>query len=134
MKKIKAIIERASDGYYSVYCETEIFSGAGNTAQEAKNDIIQQMQLYKDTALEEGFDYPKFLDAEYEIIYKYDVASFLDYYSGILSLSGLEKITGINQKQLWKYQHGTAQPRTAQINRIIQGLHNFGKDLQAVEM
>jgi hypothetical protein len=34
---------------------------------------------------------------------EYDVSSFLNYYSGILSKSGLEKITGISQKQQAQY-------------------------------
>ncbi len=134
MKKIKAIIERASDGFYSAYCQTEMFSGAGSSAQEAKNDLLQQMHLFKQAAIEDGFDYPKFLDKEYEVVCKYDVASILNYYSGILSLAGLEKITGINQKQLWKYQRGIAQPRAAQINRILAGLHGLGNELSAVEL
>lgn len=39
MKQISAIIERASDGTYSVYCKNEIFSGMGDTIEEAKADI-----------------------------------------------------------------------------------------------
>ena len=33
---IKAIIERASDGTYTVYCKDEIFTGAGETLAKAK--------------------------------------------------------------------------------------------------
>ena len=38
MKTIPAIIERASDGTYSVYCEKEIFSGMGSSIEDAKAD------------------------------------------------------------------------------------------------
>lgn len=31
MKKIAAVIERAEDGTFSVYCTDEIFSGMGDT-------------------------------------------------------------------------------------------------------
>ena len=43
MKQISAVIERASDGTYSVYCKNEIFSGMGDTIEEAKADMLQQM-------------------------------------------------------------------------------------------
>lgn len=67
MKQIQAIIERASDGTYSVYCKDEIFSGMGDTIDQAKADMMQQMQGYKATAITKGFKYPEFLDEDFEI-------------------------------------------------------------------
>ena len=69
MVKLKAIIERASDGTYAVYCKDQIFSGAGSSIEEAKKDMMAQMAFYKDTALKEGFKYPAFLDGKFEIEY-----------------------------------------------------------------
>lgn len=69
MDKITAIIERASDGNYAVYCKDQFFTGAGSSIEEAKKDMVVQMAFYKDTALKEGFKYPAFLDGEFEIEY-----------------------------------------------------------------
>jgi len=57
----------------------------------------------------------------------------MQYYvnSGILSLAGLEKLTGINQKQLWGYINGT-KPRKAQEERIESGFRALDKDLNAI--
>jgi len=63
MKIIEAIIERANDGFYSAYCTTEMFSGGGNTANEAKTNMLEQMEFYKQTAIEEKFSYPEFLNS-----------------------------------------------------------------------
>ena len=60
MKTIEAIIERAEDGTFDVYCTKEIFSGVGRTIEEAKHDMQEQMAFYKKTAKEEGFKYPAF--------------------------------------------------------------------------
>ena len=57
MITIEAIIERASDGTFTVYCQEEIFSGAGETLKEAKEDMARQMEFYKETALQSGFRY-----------------------------------------------------------------------------
>lgn len=133
MKQISAIIERALDGTYSVYCKNEIFSGMGDTIDAAKNDMLEQMEFYKTTAKEEGFKYPDFLDGEFSVVYTVDAVSLMEYYlgKGWFSLATLEKITGISQKQLWAYAHGT-KPRKAQEDRIRNGLMDLSKDLDTI--
>ncbi|MBP5398523.1 MAG: type II toxin-antitoxin system HicB family antitoxin [Bacteroidales bacterium] len=130
MKTIEAIIERALDGSYSVYCKDEIFSGHGDTIEAAKQDMLEQMKFYKETALEEGFKYPPFLDGEYDLSYRVDATSLLKYYveAGYFTLAGMQKLTGINQKQLWSYIKGS-KPRQAQRDRIERGFRYIEKDL-----
>lgn len=134
MQTIEAIIERAKDGTFSVYCITEMFTGMGNTAEAAKMDMRQQMDFFKKTAIEDNFSYPDFLNGDFEFVYKFDTESLLEYYSGILSLSGLEKITGIHQKQLWNYLHRKSKPRKAQVEKIEKGLHTLGSELIAISL
>jgi predicted RNase H-like HicB family nuclease len=134
MKTIEATIERSQDGTFSVYCTTEMFSGMGDTAEKAKQNMIEQMEFFKQTAIDDGVEYPEFLNGNPEIVYKFDTQSLLEYYSGILSLSGLEKITGIHQKQLWKYLHTDTKPRKTQIEKIETGLHRFGSELLSLSL
>ncbi len=134
MKTIEAIIERAKDGTFSVYCINEMFNGMGNTAEAAKADMRQQMVFFKKSAIEDNFSYPDFLDGDFEIVYRFDTQSLLAYYSGILSLSGLEKITGIHQKQLWNYLHGKSKPRKVQVEKIEKGLQALGSELIAISL
>ena len=133
MTTIEAIIERAADGTFSVYCKDEIFSGAGSTIEAAKADMQAQMAFYKETAIQEGFRYPAFLDDDFVVNYTVDAQSLMKYYvgRGIFSLAGIEKMTGINQKQLWAYMKGT-KPRAAQKNRIITGFRALNNDLNAI--
>ncbi len=134
MKTIEATIERGNDGTFSVYCNDEMFTGMGDTAENAKKDMLRQMDIFKKTAIEEGFSYPDILNGDFEIVYKFDTESLLEYYSGILSLSGLEKITGIHQKQLWNYLHRKSKPRKAQIEKIEKGLHALGSELISISL
>jgi predicted RNase H-like HicB family nuclease len=133
MTTIEAIIERAEDGTFTVYCQDEIFSGAGETMEAAKADMKRQMDFYRETAREEGFKYPAFLDGPYEIHYSFDATSLMKYYvgAGIFSLAGLEIVTGINQKQLWSYLNGT-KPRKTQRDRIERGFRKLSKDLSTI--
>jgi len=78
MKSIEAIIERASDGTYSVYCKVEMFNGMGDTLELAKQNMIEQIEFFKETSKKDEYIYPSFLDSGYEIIYKFDTQSLLE--------------------------------------------------------
>ena len=77
---------------------------------------------------------PDILKGEYEIVYKYDTQSLLQYYSGILTNAALERLTGINQKQLWNYANGLSKPREAQVRKIENALHQLGRELISVSL
>ncbi len=75
---------------------------------------------------------PELLKGDVEIVFSMDVLSFLEYYAGILSKSGLQRITGINQKQLGHYASGLSKPRPKQKARIEAGLHRLGEELLSI--
>jgi len=78
MKSIEAIIERASDGTYCVYCKDEMFNEMGDTPELAKQNMIEQIKFFRETSKEDEYIYPSFLDSGYEIIYKFDTQSLLE--------------------------------------------------------
>lgn len=129
--KAKVIIERGNDGLFSYYMNENDFdfglNGQGNTIEEAKNEFLSTYAELKDMYSEEG---KAFSELEFE--YEYDISSFLNYYSGILSKSGLEKITGVNQKQLWHYSSGRRKPTKSTVEKIQLGLNNFSRELGQV--
>ena len=131
-KKVKVIIEKGNDNLFSAYMDYYEFdfglSGFGKTAQEAINDFYECYEEEKNMQSREGKVAP---ELEFEI--KYDLNSFLDYYAGILSKSGLEKITGINQKQLWHYSSGRRQPKSQTTKKIQERIHQFADDLRQVQ-
>ena len=43
-------------------------------------------------------------------------------------------MTGIHQKQFQHYASGLKKPRTAQIKKIENAMHNLGKELMSVEL
>lgn len=131
MKTIKIIIERNEDGFWG-YAENEkAIVGGGNTVQDCKQDILDCIETLKDLNQENR---PAFLEKEYDLVYKFDTASLLSYYKGIFTNSALERITGINQKQIQHYASGHRNPRAEQRLKIENALHNLGKELLAVEL
>lgn len=133
MEKITVIIERAENNYSAYIDGVDGIAVTGKTIAEIKQKMCEAIDLYVETCKDLGIDLPHGLDAEYELTFKTDVQSVLKFYEGIFSKAGLERITGINQKQLWHYANGQ-RPRTAQVVKIETALHQLGEELIAISM
>ena len=133
MVTVKAFIERAKNGKFSVYSDSDDnrldygIIGEGITAEEAKVDFLG---CYDDMLLSYKRQGKAFVEATF--VFEYDMASFLNYYSKTLSLAGLSRITGINQQQLSHYANGRKRPRPATVHKIAYALLNLSKDLSQV--
>lgn len=131
MKQVKAIIERAGDGTYSVYMDADdmsyLVTGTGKTVDEAvecfKNGYEDMKKYYEEKGKE-------FEEVEFE--YKYDMASFLSYFSKAFSLAGLSRITGINQGQLSHYVTGHRVPSQRTKEKMQRSIKEFAEDLSQV--
>jgi predicted RNase H-like HicB family nuclease len=131
MKIIKVKIERNKDGF-GVYAANEVFSGMGNTLTEAIDNMVEGIKLYVEVMKEARMPYPSYLDGAYKFALDYDMQSMVSYYAWIIGFAGLEKVTGIHQKQLGAYAKGESNPRKEQKERFISGLHKFGVELNAI--
>ena len=58
--------------------------------------MIKAINAYIEECDDLGCEMPKELQEDYELNFKMDVKSLLDFYSAIFSKVGLECITGIN--------------------------------------
>lgn len=129
--KITAVIERGTDGTFGIYIASDNAPfgaiGDGKTVAEAiadfKNSIAEIREYYE----EEGRKFP-----DLDIEFKYDAASFLQQYAYAFTLAGLERITGVNQRQLSHYINGVRKPSKATIEKIESRLHKFGNEISAV--
>ncbi len=118
---------------YSAYAENvEGIYGGGETTAEARDSILEAIKITKE--YNDDKDIPAILKGEYSLVYRFDVRSLLEYYKGIFTNSALERITGINQKQLQHYASGLKKPRTEQKKKIEEGLHRIAAELQTVSL
>lgn len=127
--KVTAIIERSPDGEYAIYTLEKTgkmgLHGYGSTPEEAKKDFWEAYDEIKEIL---NGDVP-----EIDVTFKYDVASFLRDYKDVLSMSGLQRVTGINQKQLQHYLTGHRHPSEATVRKIEKGVHALADKLREVE-
>lgn len=131
-KKIKIIIERSKDSF-SAYAENVPgVYGQGDTVDEAKQSALAGIHLFKKYNQEENI--PAILKGDYEIVFKFDAESFLNFYKRIFTNAALQRMTGINQKQFQHYASGLKKPRQAQVKKIETAIHSLGKELMSVEL
>ncbi|MFT4155566.1 type II toxin-antitoxin system HicB family antitoxin [Parafilimonas sp.] len=131
-KRIKIIIERSND-VFSAYAENAPgVYGMGDTVEQAKQSAVEGIRLFKKYNKPENI--PDILMSDYEVVFKFDTESFLNFYKKIFTNAALERMTGINQKQLQHYASGLKKPRPAQVKKIETAIHNLGKELLAVEL
>ncbi len=132
METIKIIVEKSAD-YYDAYAENcEGVYGAGKTAEEAKANVLEGLKLFVESRNKE--ELPVILKGEYNIVFQYDIQSFLSHYNKIFTNVALERMTGINQKLLHHYSSGIRNPRPQQRKKIEASLHRLGKELLSVEL
>ena len=127
MRTVKAIIERADDGTYSVYMDADdmsyLITGTGKNAEEAINSFKFNYEDMKRYYAEEGKEFE-----EVEFTYEYDMASFLSYYCKAFTLAGLSRITGVNQGQLSHYVTGHRTPSEKTKQKIQDSIQDFAKE------
>lgn len=131
MKTVRAILSKGPDDYGAWLEDLQGVYGAGDTPKAALENLKESMEIY---ALHNG-DAPGWLrKGTYTMRYKFDAESVLNFYRGIFTNAALERITGINQKQIQHYASGLKKPRPAQLKKIESAFRKLGNELLALEL
>lgn len=116
-----------SNDFLGGYAENlEGVTAGGKTIAEVKKGIMECIDIQKELGNIE--------DLPYELVFQYDTQSFLKYYGKIFTMPALERLTGINQKQLHHYIMGKSIPRENTKQKIQTALHNLGQELIAFQL
>ena len=130
MKAI-AIIEKGADDTYGVFIGSDNVPfgvlGDGKTIAEAVADFYNSLDEMRAFYAEEDREFP-----ELEFEFRYDTASFLQQYAYAFTLAGLERITGVNQRQLSHYINGVRKPSEKTTRKIEERLHKFGAEIASI--
>jgi predicted RNase H-like HicB family nuclease len=135
MKKIvEVLVCKTKTGYSAHIDEIPGIAATGKSLDEIKKNMTEAVELHIKGLKEDGDILPDSLQGEYELLFRMDVESLLDYFDGILTQTALSRLTGINIKQLNHYARGKSKPRPAQIRKIEQGLHKLGVELMEINL
>lgn len=126
MKKIVFIVEKTSDGF-SAYAEDAAkipaFTG-GDTMAEVRVNILD---AYNSVAELRGW--PEVTMSE--ITVQINVAQFLEHYK-LTNVLGPR--IGMSKSLLSQYATGTKKAGHKQINRIMEGIQELGRELATLEL
>ena len=132
MMKAQVTIERGADGSFDAtmeYLEAVPFGllGQGKTVAETIADFYNSYKEMQGFYSAEGRECP-----EIEFEFCYDLPSFLQHYAYAFTLAGLERITGVNQRQLSHYINGVRHPGEKTVRKIEERIRAFAAELAAV--
>lgn len=126
--KANIVIELASGGGFSCYMKEPMpdyaLFGYGNSAQEAKEDMLSAYHEITAMLKEEGKEV-----APLEFEYHYDMKSFFDYFN-FLNVSKVAERAGINPSLMRKYTSGVAKAGEGQYLKLQKAVRAFAHELQ----
>lgn len=128
--KITAIVEKSSDGLYSVYSEDHFgnsyFGGYGDSVEKAKADFLESIKEAIAEQLKENQNAPQMKNISVE--YRFDLPSFFNYFD-FINVSRFAEYVGINESKMRAYKSGVSYPGEKTTSKIFKAVKEIGKEL-----
>jgi len=132
MEKVIVTVEMTDNNYAAYLDKLPGCVSTGKTFEELKENIFEAVAFHLEGMQEDGEAIP--FESNYELVYRFDPESLLKHYNGIFTNAALQRLTGINQRQMQRYASGASRPRAEQSYKIKSALHSLGRELLAVEL
>ncbi len=124
MKKIEFIVEVTNTGY-SAYATDYMVYTVGSDMEELRSNILEAINLHFE-------DDGKVVTLE-DIRISLDLPQFFEFYS-VINASALCKRIKMNQSLLAQYISGQKKPSPAQLERIMNGIRQVGRELAEINI
>lgn len=123
---IKLTVLKEDVGYTAVgKWQDRSFVTYGDDWEELQGMIVEMLNLsFEDL----GFTY-----SIEEVQLEHDLESFFDFYK-ILNAKALSERIGMNQSLLAQYINGAKKPSGKQLERIVKGIQQVGRELSEVAL
>jgi transcriptional regulator with XRE-family HTH domain len=125
MKNLKVIVEKTSTGY-SAFAEKHSVFTTGNTIKELTENIIEALNFYFE---ESGSSMNA---ARKNIDFTFSIPSLFELYP--INTRQFASRIGMNYTLLSQYVQGRKKPSEKQIDRIVDGLNEVGKELSEMRI
>lgn len=129
MQTVNVIVGKTQNNFSACVEGLDGFVCTASGFDALKKEVADGVNFHLEGLREDGDPIPAIFSDEFQFAFKWDVESLLYYYNGIFTQSALEKLTGINQRQLGHYATGRSKPRPQQIEKIQNALRNLGQEL-----
>lgn len=134
MKKI--IVNVDWDRNYSAALDNEDIAVVvtGKSLDEVKDRMEYSLRKHIEGMRADGDPIPAELAGDYELDYHLTIRALLHHTDGIVPRRALARVTGINVQQLSHYASGWRSPRPDMERRIVDGIHEIGRQLMSVSL
>lgn len=120
-RRIKIKVVKEVRGYSaSVIIKNHFIATESDTFEKLRKEILEALNL---TFEEQGFVF-----TQDHLRYEYDLESFFDFYR-VINVKALSERINMNQSLLAQYINGIKKPSHAQTMRILEGVHQIGREL-----
>ena len=121
--KITIIVEKTKTGY-SAYAERYPVYTVGKSLEELKSNILEAINLLFEKSAKSV--------TEADLKITLDLQQFFEFYK-VINAKALSERIGMNQSLLAQYIKGIKKPSPTQINRILKGVQQVGKELAGIQ-
>ena len=121
-KKIEIIVERTKTGY-SAYAQKYPIASTGKNLNLLKSNFLKALNFYFED------EHKTFSEDDLKIVL--DLPQFFEFYK-VINAKALSERIGMNQSLLAQYIGGQKKPSASQVNRILAGVNQIGKELSEI--
>jgi predicted RNase H-like HicB family nuclease len=137
MEKIKVSVCWSDRNYSACTKDYDNLGGlivaTGKTLDSLKENFESALQFHIKGCLSDSDAIPEWLKTgNYELNYFLETSALLHRLDGVLTRSAIARATDINEKQIGHYASGYRNPRPAQREKIISGIHSISRELASV--
>jgi transcriptional regulator with XRE-family HTH domain len=123
-KKLPVTVIKEKAGYSAtIEIDGHFIGTEAETFEELKDNLLEAVNLSFE---EDGLEF-----SLYDLQFEYNLESFFSFYK-VINAKALSERIGMNQSLLAQYIKGNKKPSPTQIKRILQGVHEIGRELTEV--
>ena len=132
MGTVNVVVEKTGTGYSAYMPDVPGVVSVGDTFNELRKNVEDAITLYLEASSEFGDKIPDILSEEYKLAFRFDIQTFMEWLSKVMSQKGLSDIAGMNESLISQYANGFKNPGPKQLKRMENALHRFADDLHAI--
>lgn len=126
MTKIKVKVEKTTTGF-SAYADKYPAFTTGRTVEELIANMVESLNLYFEA---EGKG--KIIDQN-DLRFELDLTSVFEVYP-IINMKALARRLGMNYTLMAQYASGKKKPSPKQTEKIVEGIHEIGRELSELQL
>ena len=130
--RIVAIIEKGSDGFFSIHSEDHVgnsyFGGFGDSVVKAKEDFRTSISEAIQEQKADGCPAPN--ESEIVVEYHYDIPSFFNFFD-FFNVSKFAEYAGINESKMRAYKSGASYPGEKTMIKIYRAVKTISAELMS---